>query len=391
MNAGKTCLTLVGAVALSIGSPASAVTYVGEVVASGLYNPRGLAFGPDGSLYIAESGYYVPGSPTTVNGRGVAYSYSTTGSITQLSSGVQTRILTGLPSIGSVADVSGPNDIAFSADGAGYVVIGLGLNPTVRTSDLAGTGAWQLGQLYTFTPGGITSVADISAYEAGHNPAGGPLDSNPFHIASSASGMLVTDAGGNDLLRVSPDAAVGLVDAFPPAAAGAPERVPTGIAVAADGSYWLSELTGAPFIPGTARIFHILPDGSIADVFSGFTMLTDLAFGVDGALYGLEYDTNGLFAPGGPGALLRINGDGSSETLFTDLTNPTGLTIGSDGAFYATNFSASAGGGQVVRIAAVPEASTWALMLVGFGMVGVGLRRSRRCLLTPASIGIENS
>jgi hypothetical protein len=382
----RLCLIALAAAVATLSSTASAQNYQGTVVASGLNNPRGLAFGPNGTLYIAEAGYYVPaGTPTTVNSRGMLNTYSTTGSITQVIGGVQTRILTGLPSIGSVADVSGPSDIAFASNGTGYVVFGLGLNPTVRGTDLAPVGP-QLGQLYTFNSGGITAFSDISAFEALNNPAGGPVDSNPFHLASSAGGMLVTDAGGNDLLRVDSSGLVSLVAAFPPAAAGAPERVITGIAVAPDGSFYVSELTGVPFIPGSANIYHILTNGTVAGVFGGFTMLTDLAFGPDGFLYGLEYDTNGLFNAGGTGALLRINSDGSFDTLFTALTNPTGLTIGSDGAFYVTNFSGVAptttqGAGQVLRIAAVPEAATWAMMLLGFGGIGFAMRRQRKALI----------
>lgn len=378
MKSSKLCLALFAGIAAVGASDAAAQDYGSTVVASGLNNPRGLAFDASGNLFIAEAGSYVPGgTPTTVNARGMTYTYSTTGSITEVSGGVQSRILTGLPSVGSTADVTGPADIAFGPNGTAYLLIGLGLNPNVRSTDLSPVGS-QFGKLYTFGSGGLTAVADVSAYEAANNPAGGPVDSNPFHLASSSAGTVVTDAGGNDLLRVGSNGVVSLLAAFPPLAAGAPERVPTGIAVAPDGSYYMAELTGAPFIPGSANIYHILTDGTIAGTFGGFTMLTDLAFGPDGNLYALEYDTNGLFNPGGTGALLRINDDGSSRTLFTGLNMPTGLTFGPDGAFYVTNFSASAGIGEVLRIAAVPEPSTWAMLILGFGIVALSTTRTRK-------------
>jgi hypothetical protein len=74
--------------------------------------------------------------------------------------------------------------------------------------------------------------------------------------------------------------------------------------------------------------------------------------------------------------------DGSRETIFSQgLITPTGLTIGSDGAFYVANFSAAEGIGQVLRIAAVPEPASWAMMIAGFGLVGSALRRR-----TPARV-----
>lgn len=63
------------------------------------------------------------------------------------------------------------------------------------------------------------------------------------------------------------------------------------------------------------------------------------------------------------------------------LIAPTGLEIGKDGAFYVTNFGASAGNGQVLRIAAVPEPGTWAMMIAGFGLVGAAMRRRQRFTL----------
>jgi DNA-binding beta-propeller fold protein YncE len=313
------------------------------------------------------------------------FSYSETGSITRVMGGVQQRIVTGLPSIGSatIAETTGPQDIVFGPGGTGYVVIGLGTNPAARTTDLAPGGA-NLGGVFTFNDGGgKASFADVSAFEGANNPAGGPVDSNPFHGAALADGLLVTDAGANSLLKVGLDGSVSLVAAFPSRFIGPPppfsEPVPTGIAVGPDGNYYVAELTGFPFTQGAARIYKVTPQGDVSVFMSGLTNITDIAFGGDGTLYVLELDDNGRLTPGGSGALLKVSAGGTFETLFSGMDAPTGLAIGPDGAFYVTNFSASQGQGQVLRIAAVPESATWAMLIIGFGLAGAAARH-RRCL-----------
>jgi len=57
---------LIAAAALALPGPAQAAGYVGTVIASGLDNPRGLAFGPDGALYVAEGGTFNTGGPIGV-------------------------------------------------------------------------------------------------------------------------------------------------------------------------------------------------------------------------------------------------------------------------------------------------------------------------------------
>jgi len=245
-----------------------------------------------------------------------------------------------------------------------------------------------LGHVLNFTTSGsVSAFADLSALERLNNPAGGPVDSNPFHVAAGSDGVYVTDAGANALYSLAPNGTASLVTTFPGRFIGPPvpasDSVPTGIAVGPDGTMYIAELTGFPFTPGAAQIYSIAPGSSTADVYAtGFTNLTDLAFGPDGNLYALSYDLDSLLGPNVAGGIFRISSSGLAENIFsTGLVNPTGMTIGSDGSFYVSTFSrGDAGSGQVVKISAVPETATWVLMILGFAAIGLAVRRTNRRL-----------
>lgn len=369
-------LAVAGGLAMlaAAAAPTQAATYVGTVIASGLDNPRGLAFGPDGALYIAEAGALNPGGPTTIGGEGAPAAFGTTGAITKVSGGTQTRIITGLPAFTNTVTgaASGPQDIAFY-NGTGYFVVGLGTNPSKRTNELgAAPEAANLASLYAFDGATTTKIADLGAYELANNPTGDQIDSNPYHLTAGPGGLLVTDAGGNSLLAVTDTGVVSTVATFP--ANGGPDVVPTGIAVGPDGAFYVGQLTGFPFTPGSADIFRIDPLTNASTVYAtGFTNITDIAWGSDGSLYALQFPLTG-----GLGSIERLNGDGSHSTIFGGLIASTGLEIGPDGAFYVTQFSASPGTGQVLRIAQVPEPASWAMLILGFGLIGGALRRHPR-------------
>src|SRR5687768_8143230 len=65
------------------------------VVMRGLNNPRGLAFGPDGALFVAEAGRGGAG-PCFQSMQVVCY--GPTGAIGRLAGGVQDTVVSGLPS-----------------------------------------------------------------------------------------------------------------------------------------------------------------------------------------------------------------------------------------------------------------------------------------------------
>jgi len=379
MRQYQTCafaLAAASVIATAGAVPANAVVYVSSVVAAGLDNPRGLAFGTDGALYIAEGGSFIPGGPS-INGPEGPVVFGASGAITRLAGGVQTRIATGLPSLANASgSAAGPQDIAFY-NGLGYVLIGLGANPAVRGAELgADPAAANLASLYSFNSlGALTKVADIGTYEQTVNPAADQIDSNPFHLTAGPNGLLVTDAGGNSLLNITEAGAISALATFPDV--NGADAVPTGISVGPDGAFYVGQLTGVPFDPGSANVFRIDPVTNDKTIFAtGFTNITDIAWGQDGSLYVLQFSDAGILN-GGPGSIQKINTDGTHELIFGGLIAPTGLEIGSDGAFYVTNFSPAAGIGQVLRIAGVPEPASWAMMIAGFALIG-GMMRKRQ-------------
>ena len=82
-------MTTAGALALAAGllvAPLDATDWKRpsfEVIASGLDNPRGLAFGPDRALYVAEAGRGGNGKCIT-NGAGATVCFGNTGAITRI-------------------------------------------------------------------------------------------------------------------------------------------------------------------------------------------------------------------------------------------------------------------------------------------------------------------
>ena len=327
-----------------------------QVVMSGLNAPRGLAIGPDGALYVAESGTTQvngPCAPTPPRG---ANCWSGTGSISRLWKGRQERVATGLPSIynASALDISGPQHIDFQGLGNGYVTIGWGGDPAARAA--LGQYASLVGTLIRVRPNGKWSVeADVAGFERAANPDNEVFDSNPYGLLAEAGTQYVTDAGGNSLLRVGANGAISLVATFarvpaPAMFGGSSQAVPTNVRRGPDGALYVSTLTGVPFTTGAASVFRVADGGAPQPFATGFKTITDLAFGPDGSLYVLQYASGpGLFFAGA-GKVVRVAPNGQRTDVVTGLTNPTGIVVADDGTIYVSNKGNVAGVGEVLRI-----------------------------------------
>jgi sugar lactone lactonase YvrE len=365
-------LALLAASAGSAG-PAAADPAVTRVM-TGLDNPRGLAFGPQGALYVAEAGRGGLGleDPFCFAGAlGAMRCYGPTGAVSRFWHGDQEQVVSGLPSQARASDgnnANGPADIAMLGLGSAYVTLGLFQPVALRDQhpQLAG-----LGRLAQFEPSGEWRfVADIGAYEAANNPDGGLVDSNPYGLLAEPGGHVLTDASGNALLRVDANGAISTLAVFQSRRTDPPrstDSVPTSVAIGPDGAYYVGELSGAPYDVGSANVYRVVP-GEPARLLrtddaclGGFSFVIDLAFDEAGALYVLQFATDA--GPSGPGVLIRVTPDqsepggtcaqyraGTRTTVVGGLIQPTSVAVGPDGAFYISDHGNSAGVGEVLRV-----------------------------------------
>lgn len=361
--AGLFGILAVFVVAAALMAPLGAVESASPmtVVASGLNNPRGLTFGSDGGLYIAEAGYGGEGPCFTTPEGEVCYGPS--GGVSRVLSGVQERLVSDMVSFAQSApgeeghNAIGPHDVAFDDSDNLFVIVGLAADPAIRAPDgPLGPAGMNFGQLVQVNSDWTwQNEVDVAGFERIHNPDGVDFDSNPFALLSSSIGHIVIDAGGNDALYIDPSdtittAAVfsATIIEFPPGSGitVTMQAVPTTVVVGPDNAFYGSQLNGFPFPVGAANVYRGIV-GSDPEVYeSGFTNVLDIDFGPDGSLYVLEMFTNGLLSGDPTGALIKVAPDG------------TRTTIASDGAIYVANFGVFPGSGQpngqVVRISMTP-------------------------------------
>jgi hypothetical protein len=343
----------------------AAVTSTIQVVADGLNAPRGVFYDAERQrVLVAEAGILAGDTnPCGFAERGLPFCFGNTGSVFQYSETGQasTRIVTGLPSAGLQAGppvVIGLHDLKLTDQGL-TVAFGLLGNQVYRAS--LGPGAAAMGQIATINGvGKVKPFADIVGFEDRIYP--NVPEANPYGLATGPFGTVVANAGGpefagNDLLLVRPNGSITQLAHFPardPAAdpTDTIESVPTCVAQGPDGAFYVGELTGAPFYPGEARIWRVVPGQPATVYLTGFTLVIDCAFDQQGRLIVLQTAQDNPFDTDQDGALIRVEPDGQRTVLASaGMKNPGGVALAGPGVFYVSSENASGGGiGKLLRI-----------------------------------------
>jgi hypothetical protein len=295
------------------GAPAMQLPPIPEdALATGLNGPRGLSFGPDGTLYIATAGVGGETQVDTPEGPG---SMGMTSEIIAISpDGKQSTVISGLPSGGDV----GVQGVYATEDGL-LAVTGAIMVPNVP---LIGAGLW------LDKSGHITNVVDLYGYEVANNPAAGEeINTDPADVAvAEDSTVYFVDAGGNDVLKWTEDAGLTTFAAWPD------NPVPTSISIGPDGNIAIGFLSAAPFAPGTAKVETYSPDGKLLQTYGGLSMVSGVLWNEDG-IYAVELsqDASSQDAPPAPGAVVKVGEDGNNTVVVDNLMFPYGIAQSPDG------------------------------------------------------------
>ncbi|MCC5580022.1 ScyD/ScyE family protein [Microtetraspora sp. AC03309] len=343
------------------------------VVAKGLDNPRGLSFGPDGALYVALAGsggkIKCAAMPAEPGAKPEKMCFGTSGKIIKIKDGATSTVVSKLPSAASGGFGLGPHDVAVADDGRMLVTIGLGGDAKLRAK--LGPKARNLGTLLSIDgKGKVVRVADLVAHEVKHNPdgkdKGSSVDAYPFGVvATPDGGALVTDVGGNDVLKVSAKGKISTRAVFHARSADAPpalkmpkgsklplQSVPMGITRGPDGAYYVAEHAGFPQPEGVARVFRLSGKGKPTVAAKGFTTVVDIAFDAKDRMVILG-SVGKVPASGQPlTTLYRIEADGSRTELLKPgtLKAPIGMALADDGSVYVSQNPYAPGKGEVVRV-----------------------------------------
>ncbi len=206
-----------------------------------------------------------------------------------------------------------------------------------------------------FTPGTPLNLANVEQIiKLGtYVHAQGMPQSDPFHATWDAAGNIyVADAGANSILKWDKTTGqVSIVKTFAPFPNPLPfgppvvDQVPTKVLAKADGTFYVCQLTGFPFVIGAAKVYNLTAAGAATVYAEGFTCLTDMNIDPkDGNLCVLQFGEFGLVDTTlnfklGTAAIIKILPNGQRDTLVQGAVSglAPSFTFDGQGGMYVTD------------------------------------------------------
>jgi len=322
-------------------------TAAADVLATDLRFPRGLKFGPDGRLYVAESG--LGGEDTTIGicDQDPAFGPYHSGRTARVSSfdskGNRNIVVDNLPSsIDIFGETFGAADVAFVGSTLYILTNGSGCSQGVAYAN-NGIFRWN-------GDGTLTQINDLSLWTQTHPVVNPPCcdfsaEGVWWTLTFNNGALYTNNANTGDFLRVSLD---GTTTRFLDISATEGHNVPTGVAVR--GNFYVANLGQFPITPGSSSLYKILPNHSLMKLFDGLTAVVSLV-SLNGKLYALETSTAADFPVPSSGKIVQVGDSGELTDVLTGLTFPTAMTAGPDGALYVSEFGyGDPGFGRILRV-----------------------------------------
>jgi len=334
------------------GGPDSTIT-TSKVIATGFNDPRGLKFGPDNLLYVAEAGVggknFSTCIPQVVPPVG-PYMGSDTGSrISRVDwNGVRTTYVDHLPSSttapGGGSGIQGVADVAFIGDDLYAVLAGAGCShgvPDIPNGviKINADRSWKI----------IANLSEFIMNNPVKNP--NPPDFEPdgtwWSMISSNGDFYTIEPNHGELDEVSPKGAISRVVDI---SAVEGHIVPTALTTH-NGLFYFGNLDLFPVVPGSSSVFTVTAGGKVKTFATGFTCILGLTFDDLGRLYVLETNTAAGNLTPGTGEIIRLDANGRREVITSGLNLPTAMTFGPDGKLYVSDWGIGPPGlGQIVQI-----------------------------------------